>query len=273
MPQVPLSRSGATALSVAVVAAREAGALLRQRFATVKQVTEKGRGNIVTDVDALAEQMIMRRLRAEFPEYGILAEESGRSGAESESSWVIDPLDGTRNYASGVPCYAVNIALAQGRDILAGVTYDPTRDELFTAERGKGAHLNGAPLAVSPCATLRAALMGTDMGYSDQMGSYVLQLLERLWPEMQGGRVMGSAALGLAYAAAGRLDIYFHHLLSPWDMASGVLLGQEAGAVVTNRTGEAIDFRKDPSIILANPTLQGLFLQRTSGLSWRERGT
>lgn len=269
MPEIPVSRSGKAALDIAVEAARDAGAILLDHFTRPKTITEKGRGNIVTDVDHEVERFVIGRLTKEYPNLGILAEESGQGGAESEYAWIIDPLDGTRNYASGVPHFAVTLALARGKDVLVGVTFDPSRGELFQAEKGRGAFLNGSRMTISSQSGLRGCLLGTDMGYSDGMGHHVLELLGALWPDMQGFRVMGSAALGLAYAAVGRLDIYFHHLLSPWDIAAGVLFAEEAGGVVTNSAGLPLDFRKDRSIVVAGPAVHALFLNRAAGSTWQ----
>ena len=135
--------------------------------------------------------------------------------------WIVDPLDGTRNYAIGVPYFATTIALAHDGEVLYGATYDPSRDEMFEAHRGGGAVCNGRPLCVSDRTSLSAATLATDMGYDDAMAGFALQLLDRLWPGMQAVRIMGSAALGLAYAASGRADIYFHHCLAPWGHRGG----------------------------------------------------
>ena len=270
MADIPRSRSGKQVGDVALPLLREAGALLLDRFHDEKNVREKGRANIVTDVDFEAEALILERLRAEYPDFGVLAEESGESGsAASPYVWIVDPLDGTRNYAIGVPYFATTIALAHDGEVLYGATYDPSRDEMFEANRGGGAVCNGRPLCVSDRTSLSAATLATDMGYDDAMAGFALQLLDRLWPGMQAVRIMGSAALGLAYAASGRADIYFHHCLAPWDIAAGVLIAQESGAVVTDRNGAPISL-ESPSIIVANETLKDEFLRITEGLPWRE---
>lgn len=269
MPSIPTSKSGRSALSVATEAVTEAGALLRARSQGDKQVTQKGRGNVVTDVDHASEELIIGRLLKEFPDFGILAEESGRHSSSSEYSWIIDPLDGTKNYAAGVPYYCVTLALARGSDVLVGVTFDPNRQELFRAERGGGAYLNDARLQVSARTTLQAALAGTDMGYDDTLGHYALKMWDAVWPGVQGMRIMGSSALGLAYTAAGRMDIYVHHSLYPWDIAAAVLMVQESGGLVTNRNGAPIDIQRDTSVIAANPAIVQDFLKRTEGLDWR----
>ena len=270
MADIPRSRSGKEVGEVALPLLRKAGALLLDRFHDEKDVREKGRANIVTDVDFAAEALILECLRAEYPDFRILAEESGESGsADSPYVWIVDPVDGTRNYAIGVPYFATTIALARDGEVIYGATYDPSRDEMFEARRGGGATCNGRPLRVSNRTSLSMATLATDMGYNDAMAGFALQLLDRLWPGMQAVRIMGSAALGLAYAASGRADIYFHHCLAPWDIAAGVLIAQEAGAVVTDRNGAPISL-ESPSIIVANEALKDEFLRITEGLPWRE---
>ena len=269
MSDLPRSTSGLSAAEFARDLVHQAGEVLLSRFRTEKQVEEKGRGNIVTDVDRQVEEMVVSRLKQEYPGFGILAEESGQRGGDSPYTWLVDPLDGTRNYASGVPIFAVSVALAKGDEVVLGATYDPTRRELFRAEKGKGAFANDAPMAVSRRATVQASVIGLDMGYDDDMGHYVFGLLDALWPGVQAIRILGSAALGLAYVAAGRIDIYVHHLLSPWDIAAGIRMGQEAGGTVTNRDNQPIRITKDQSIIVANQALHADFLQRTQGLKWR----
>ena len=272
MVDIPKSRSGKDVSDVAVPLMRKTGELLLKRFDEEKNVREKGRANIVTDVDYEAEALILERLREEYPDFGVLAEESGEGGgADSPYVWIVDPLDGTRNYALGVPYFATTIALAHEGEVLYGVTFDPCRDELFEGRRGGGAFCNGKALQVADRTSLSMATLALDMGYNDAMAGFALKLLDRLWPGMQGIRIMGSAALGVAYAAAGRTDVYFHHNLAPWDIAAGVVIAQEAGAVVTDRDGAPITL-ESPSIIVANETLKNDFLRVTDGLAWRETG-
>lgn len=270
MADIPRSRSGKEVGEVALPLLRDAGALLLERFDGDKNVRPKGRANLVTDVDLEAEALILERLRAEYPDFRVLAEESGESGsADSPYVWIVDPVDGTRNYAIGVPYFATTIALARDGEVVYGATYDPSRDEMFEARRGAGAFCNERPLRVSERASLSMATLATDMGYNDAMAGFALQLLDRLWPGMQAVRIMGSAALGLAYTASGRADVYFHHCLAPWDIAAGILLAQEAGAVVTDRNGAPISL-DSPSIIVANEALKDEFLRITEGLPWRD---
>ena len=254
---------------MAVDAAHRAGQIIQDRFLTTKKISFKGRANVVTDVDLAAEQAVLELLRAEYPHFGILSEESAPVETGSPYTWVVDPLDGSRNYANGVPHFCVVVALAQGNEMVLGVTYDPVRDELFTAERSRGAFRNGSPISVSGREEIDQALLGFDLGYVDEKAGLALDMIRALWPGMQSIRLMGSAALGLAYAAAGRVDLYFHHALSPWDVASGLLLVQEAGGVVVDRQGQPAGLHT-PSIIASSRRLVDRFLQATEGLEWRQ---
>ena len=250
---------------------RQAGQVLRERFHSKMEVTVKGWANIVTDVDYEVERLVLGQVREQFPQCGILAEESGAGGAASgEWTWIVDPLDGTRNYARGLPHYCTTMALAQHGEVKLGVTYDPSRNELFWAEAGQGTWRDGERVQVSLATELAPATMGTDMGYSDGLAADALALLGTLWPGMQAIRVMGSAALGVAYAAQGRYDLYFHHKLAPWDIAAGIIMTQEAGGVVTDRDGKPITL-DSPSIIASSRTLVDEFLRKTAGTPWRMR--
>ena len=259
--ELPLSRSGRGALEIVTHAAREAGKTLRSHFYADKQVELKGRGNIVTDVDLLVDRDIITILRDEYPDSGILSEESEEIEGDSGYTWVIDPLDGTNNYAFGIPFFSVNIALVQGEEILLGITYDPLRDEVFQAEGRRGAFLNGSPISISTKTRVRDSFIGYDMGYDDEEGREILRVARRLWPNIYGLRVMGSAALGLAYAACGRVDLYFHRFLYPWDIASGILLVREAGGRVVGWGGEDATI-KNKGLIASNEAIIGDFLGR-----------
>jgi myo-inositol-1(or 4)-monophosphatase len=253
---------------VAIDAARRAGHIIQDRFLTPKTVSFKGPANPVTDVDLAAEQAVLGVLRTEYPHFSILSEESPPLDTGSPFTWVVDPLDGTRNYAAGIPHFCVVVALAYRDEMVLGVTYDPVREELFTAQWGKGAFLNGRPIAVSSKLELAQALLGFDLGYVDEAAGLALDMVRALWPGVQSMRLMGSSALGLAYAAAGRVDLYFHHSLAPWDVASGLLLVQEAGGLVVDRQGQPAALRT-PSVIASSPRLIEGFLQATEGLAWR----
>ena len=227
---------------MALDAARKAGELLRERFHTTKAISYKGPSNLVTDVDLEAEALLRDIFAREFPDFGFLGEETGGQGIDTGLRWIVDPIDGTRNYALGVPHFAVSIALARGPDVLVGVTYDPIRDEMFQAARGQGAYADSIRLSVTERTLVAESLLGLDIGAMDPKALYAFRVLQKLWPGMQGVRVMGSATLGLAYTAAGRLDLYFHHTVAPWDVAAGILMMREAG-------GEMRDWRGGPATV------------------------
>ena len=259
---LPLARSGRGAFEVANQAAREAGNIIMAHFPGEKRVTYKeGRSNIVTDVDLLAEENITALLREEYPGFGIITEESADIAGDSSFTWIIDPIDGTRNYAYGIPHFCVALALAHKEEILLGIAYDPVRDELFRAEKGLGAFLNDSPIAVSNKTSLQAALVGFDMGYDAEIGQEILGVASALWPVVVSVRVMGSAALGLAYAACGRLDLYLHLALYPWDLAAGILLVREAGGVITELDGQPVSIRSK-SVIATNSGIHDDFMRR-----------
>ena len=267
----PASRTGRSALDVAVEAARAAGRVIQDRSRASQQISYKGRADIVTDVDLAAEQVVLELMRGEYPAFGVLAEESKPVESGSQYTWVVDPLDGTRNYANGIPHFCTVVALAHRQEVVLGVIYDPVRDELFTAEKGGGAWANGSRLWVSETSKLGQALLGCDLGYVDEQAASAIDLIRALWPGIVSLRLMGSSALGLAYAAGGRVDLYFHHSLSPWDVATGLLLVREAGGEVVDRQGNPAGLHT-PSVIASNRQLIDDFLKRTDGLPWRTVG-
>ncbi len=267
--ELPRSNSGETALSVCETAARRAGELVMERFHSDVEVSLKGRANVVTDADLASERLILEYVSAEYPEFGILSEESAPVAGSSPYTWVVDPIDGTRNFAEGIPHFCVVVAIAAGGDVVAGVTYDPVRDEMFAARRGHGATLNGEPMRVSDRQQIDEAVLGFDLGYDFGQAKLLLEMASDLWPQVQAYRLMGSSAMSLAYAACGRIDLYFHHSLSAWDIASGILLAREAGGQVLDRATleEATLF--SPGLIVSNPTLVEQFLTMTDGSAWR----
>ncbi|MDP6228161.1 MAG: inositol monophosphatase family protein [Dehalococcoidia bacterium] len=267
--QLPNSRSGKSAMDVAVDATRISGRILQERFRTSMQVSFKGPTDIVTDVDLAAERAVLELLRKEYPSFGILAEESPPVESDSPYTWVVDPLDGTRNYANGIPHFCTVVALARGDEPVLGVTYDPVREEMFTAQEGQGAFVNGVRLSVSEGRDLGMALLCCDLGYVDEKAGVALDMIRSLWPGLLGLRLLGSAALGVAYAAAGRVDLYFHHSLSPWDIAAGLVLVREAGGVVMDKQGRSASLRT-PSVIASSSFLVDRFLQATDGHPWRD---
>lgn len=265
---LPATADGRSAMDVALEATRAAGEIIRGGWNSDRQITFKGRADIVTDIDVKAENAVLEILTGAFPNFGILAEESRPVDGESPYRWVVDPLDGTRNYAQSIPHFCTIVALARGDEIVAGVVYDPVREETFTAARGQGAFLNGSPISVTETTELSRSLLSFDLGYVDEKAGLAIDLLRSLWPGMYSVRLMGSAGLGVAYAASGRVDLFFHHSLSPWDIAAGLIIAREAGGNVVDRQGnDATLFT--PSVICSSPVLIDGFLAATDGLPWR----
>ncbi|KAF3982347.1 MAG: inositol monophosphatase [Methylococcales symbiont of Hymedesmia sp. n. MRB-2018] len=223
-------------LNIAVRAARNAGDLIQRSSEDLGRLTisKKSHNDFVSEVDYIAEAEIIQVIKNAYPEHSILAEESGEH-VGNEYTWVIDPLDGTTNYLHGYPQYAVSIALKHKGKIEIGVVYDPLRDELFTAEKGGGAMLNNRRIRVSKQSDMNAALIGTGFPFKfpQHLDAY-LAMFKTLTHQVAGIRRAGSAALDLAYLAAGRLDGFWEIGLKEWDMAAGILLVQEAGGVVTD---------------------------------------
>ncbi|MER3524929.1 MAG: inositol monophosphatase [Ignavibacteria bacterium] len=227
-------------LSVAIEAAKEAGKFLKYSVGKVKNIEMKQgeERNLVSEIDKASEERIITIIRRHFPTHAILAEESGASATSADYTWVIDPLDGTTNYLHGVPIFCVTIAIEYKGELIAGVVYDPNLDELFTAEKGSGAYLNGRRLNVSSTSKLINSLLVTGFPYDiaqnpeNAIGHFVNFLVEA-----QGIRRLGSAALDLSYVAAGRFDGFWEVNLNPWDMAAGLLFVREAGGRVTDFAG------------------------------------
>lgn len=226
-------------LNIAIRAARAAGSIITRSVEHVDTltITSKARNQFVSEVDERAEAEIIAVIHKAYPDHGILAEESGTQGSD-EYQWIIDPLDGTTNFLYGVPHFAVSIALRHKGRLEQGVVYDPIRNEMFTASRGAGAQLNSRRIRVSARRGLEGALLGTGMPYSDMahLDAY-LEMLKAMIPPTAGIRRPGSASLDLAYVAAGRFDGFWEMGLSPWDIAAGVLLIQEAGGLVSDLAG------------------------------------
>jgi len=213
--------------------AREAGAILRQGYgrAVDKCIEHKGAVDLVTEFDRRSEAFILSELRREFPGHTLYAEESGRLGEKSEHEWLVDPLDGTTNFAHGLPPFSVSLALTQRGQLQIGVVYDPTRAELFSAEAGRGATLNGEAIRVSAEADLDKAILSTGFPYDVRTSprNNFAQFI-RFQLRAQAVRRIGSAALDGCYVACGRLDGYWEYKLNPWDIGAGALIVREAGA-------------------------------------------
>jgi len=252
-------------LNIAIKAARAAGAIINRASLDLErlQVNTKAPNDFVTEVDHAAEAAIIDTLLAAYPGHGILAEESGsaRGARDSEYVWIIDPLDGTTNFIHGLPTYAVSIGLSFRNQIQQAVVYDPARNDLFYATRGRGAYLNDKRLRVSRRTRIAEALIGTGFPFrkGDDLGEY-LKILETVMRACAGVRRPGAAALDLCYVAAGWYDGFFESGLSPWDVAAGSLLVTEAGGLVGNFTGEA-DFLHQREVLAGSPKIYGQLVQ------------
>jgi myo-inositol-1(or 4)-monophosphatase len=249
-------------LNTAVKAARRAGTIINRASQNldILAVTEKAANDYVSEVDRAAEEAIIRVLHEAYPAHAILAEESGASG-KSEFQWIIDPLDGTTNFLHGFPQYAVSIALAHKGVLSQAVIYDPVRNDLFTASRGRGAYLNDKRLRISKLTKLQKSLIGTGFPFREfaQIDAY-LAMFRDLTQKTAGLRRAGAATLDLAYVAAGRLDGFWEFGLSPWDMAAGSLLITEAGGLVGDLEGNG-GYLESGNIVAGNPKIFSQLIQ------------
>ena len=249
----------------AVATARAAGQLLHRLYSQDQTVSFKSSDiDLVTEADIASEQLIVDAIRHEFPDHGIISEEGLGSAialeADSPPSWLVDPLDGTVNYAHGYPLWGVSLALTEGGRILLAVTVDPLRDETFVAQQGKGAWCNGERIKVSDVAQMHQALVATGFAYQRAtMADNNLAEFGAIMPRVQGIRRAGSAVLDLAHLASGRLDGYWEMHLRPWDWAAGWLLVEEAGGQVTDMRGEPWSLASN-DIVASNGLLHAEFL-------------
>lgn len=249
------------ALNFAVATVREAGAVLRDYYRTGVTVKYKGEIDLITEADHASEALILNRIRSAYPDCAILAEESGASANSSPYVWIADPLDGTTNFAHGLPIFSVTVALLVNGVIEVGATYDPIYDELYTARRGQGAYLNGERLHVSAVSTLDKALLVTGFPYDRRTNpNNNIKQFADFSLRAHGVLRLGSAALDLAAVAAGRLDGYWEFKINPWDVAAGVLLVTEASGQVTMPDGSPLDLyaRK---IVASNGLIHNEMLQ------------
>jgi myo-inositol-1(or 4)-monophosphatase len=222
-------------LNFAMQTAREAGKILLDKFGKKINITKKGDINLVTEADLASEKFIIEQIKSYYPKHSILAEESGAAIADSSSvlKWIIDPLDGTTNFAHGYPCFCVTIALEFEGEIVIGVTFDPTRDEMFSAEKGSGAFLNNKKIRVSDTEKLGDALICTGFPYDVAERDNFARHFTKFVENARGIRRDGSAAIDMAYVACGRFDGFWEEGLNPWDVAAGKLLIEEAGGRVS----------------------------------------
>ncbi|QYJ14780.1 Inositol-1-monophosphatase [Rubrobacter xylanophilus DSM 9941] len=255
---------------VAVEAARAAGGVLLEGLGRAGEVRYKGEVDLVTEIDEASERLLKERLLGAFPGYGLLAEESGQIAGKRDVRWVVDPLDGTVNFAHGLPVFAVSIALQRGREVVLGVVYDPVRDELFAARRGEGATLNGEPMSTSSNSELIRALVATGFPYDRTEMPEALELFGRFAARTRGMRRLGSSALDLCYVACGRLDGYYERGIWAWDVAAGALILEEAGGRVTDYRGGTLDL-EGREIVASNGPLHDAMLEVTRGFSGAQR--
>jgi myo-inositol-1(or 4)-monophosphatase len=234
-----MNREAAQFFATAWEAAHAAGALVRESWQRPMSISYKGAIDLVTSVDQAAERCIVERLRREFPQHSLLAEEeTDYSGSQHGYRWVVDPLDGTTNFAHGYPQFSISIALECEQQLLVGLVYDPLRQECFAALRGEGATLNGRPIATSKVAEINTALLATGFPYDRRENAeQYLAYFKAFMIRSQGIRRAGSAALDLCYVACGRLDGFWELKLKPWDTAAGALIVREAGGRVSNFSG------------------------------------
>lgn len=247
-------------MKVAEQAARESGKILIDLFGKILSIEKKGEIDLITEADILSENAIIETISENFPEDTMLTEEASEQGQISERLWIVDPLDGTTNFAHSFPFFAVSIALQVDKEVVLGVVYNPFMDEYFEARKGEGAFLNKKPIKVSDVKNLKESLVATGFPYSvykDPNG--IIGLFKRMIVHVQGVRRPGAASIDLCYVASGRLDGFWEEGLHPWDTAAGSLVVMEAGGIVSNYRGEGYSpFQK--SIVAANPHIHPTML-------------
>lgn len=242
-------------INIGIKAAREAGDFIIKAGERLDLISVSGKQqhDYVTNVDQSAENIIINVIRDHYPNHGILAEESGTLNHQDDVVWIIDPLDGTKNFIHGIPHYAVSIGIKQKKQLVGAIIYNPCQQELFIAERGRGARLNDSRIRVSSRANLSGSLLGTALPFKARHRTPMqMELIDTIYPHITDIRRSGSAALDLAYVAAGRLDGYWEMGLAPWDMAAGILLVREAGGVIVDLQGGE-NYQTSGDIVAANP--------------------
>jgi myo-inositol-1(or 4)-monophosphatase len=242
-------------LETAVEIAREAGSLVSNYFERRVPVEIKGEFDLITEADRASEKLIVERLRTHFPAHSIMAEEGGGNQGASEYRWFVDPVDGTTNFAHSFPVFNVTLGLERAGEMIAGVVFDPVRNEMFTAERGSGAYLNNRRIHVSAVKRLTDSLSSTGFPSRKRRHNINIHFYYQLAMASHGVRRTGSAAIDLAYVAAGRLDFFWEFGLKPWDMAAGSLLVQEAGGRVSDMTGAPHSVTQSEHLLADNGAL------------------
>jgi len=242
-------------LSIAIEAALEAGKFLKSNVGKVKNIERKQgeETNLVTEIDKASEALIIKKIHSHYPSHAILGEESGDIKSDSEYRWIIDPLDGTTNFTHGLPIFSVTIGIECKGEIIAGAIYNPNTDEMFSAEKGKGAFLNGKKISVSSNDVLINSLLVSGFPYNvKENPENVIEHFINFLHVAQGVRRLGSAALDMAYVACGRFDGYWEVFLNPWDKAAGIIIVREAGGVVTDFSGNRNDIIYKPNTLVTN---------------------
>lgn len=251
-------------LDVAILTAKEAGKIHKKYFNTGIEVKSKATSyDLVTIADIEAEKKIVSVIKKYFKGHNFLAEEQKYEKTDSEYTWIIDPLDGTNNFASGLPIFCASVALVKNNELIVGVIYDITRDELFYAQKGKGAYLNGKKIRVSTVSSLKQALFITGFYYDrgKEMDENLEKIRQFLIRRVIGIRRLGSAALDLCYVAAGRASGYWEYTLSPWDFAAGMLIVKEAGGKITDRRGKEISLKQKSFVAASNGKIHNKMLE------------
>jgi myo-inositol-1(or 4)-monophosphatase len=258
-------------LETAISAAREAGRVLREGFGWQHSVRYKGQVDLVTEVDEQAERVIREILLGAFPTHGMLAEEGGWLSGQEDARWIVDPLDGTTNYAHGLPIFCVSIALERAGEMVLGIVHDPMREETYVAQRGGGATLNDEPISVSDTDEPNRALIATGFPYDRDKMPEALDLFGRFAALTRGMRRLGSTALDLCYVASGRLDGYYERGIWAWDIAAGSLILEEAGGKVTDYRGSELDL-EGREIVASNGALHPAMTRLTGEDGQRREG-
>lgn len=270
MRELPRSSNGKTAEDVARTCAEKASGLMLERRGDFGALETKGRGNFLTAVDLAVERAVIDLLAAEYPDHAVLSEETSAvvEGWDQGWLWVVDPIDGTHNYSKGNPNFCFNIALCRDGEPVLGLTYAPVTGEEFFAVKGGGLTVNGKPARASSERSIRDGVWGMDMGYNDERAGKLLEVVREVWPNVQAIRLMGSAALGLAFAACGRFDLFVHQTLFPWDLAAGIVLVRGGGGALLSRDGGAVGIKTE-GVVAGAPEVVREFLELTEGREWR----
>ena len=255
-------------LNLSIQLALEAGSLLKEGFGSSFKISSKeGKQNLVTEYDKKSETLILEKIAKKFPQHGFLAEESGASVKKQEITWIIDPLDGTVNFARNIPLFCVSIAVAVGDEVVCGVVFQPMTQELFFAEKAKGAFLNGSCLRVSSVSCLEDSFLATGFPYNvDENPLHCIEVFSSIAKLGAPIRRLGSAALDLSYVAKGRFDAFWEVVLQPWDIAAAKLFVEEAGGSVSRYNGTSFSIFEKGPVVASNSLIHSALIQR---LQWQ----